>query len=97
MTVVQPDLVSELLHVAHREHVAAADAEAGIDELGHRARVKAPHDAWRAAIAQALERGLIEDPVRLPPGALQCHWKLQLSTRGLALVGQVAANPEEGA
>ena len=43
-------------------------------------------DMSRATVATAVQEvvasGLAYEPVRLPPGALQCHWHLELSPRG---------------
>ena len=35
-----------------------------------------------AAVQEIVASGLAYEPVRLPPGALQCHWHLELSPRG---------------
>jgi hypothetical protein len=40
--------------------------------------------AFHAAVAEALAAGLIREPVILPPGALQCHWRLDLTPQGVA-------------
>ena len=36
------------------------------------------------ALAACLRDGLIREPVRLPEGALQCHWRLELTPKGVA-------------
>jgi hypothetical protein len=73
-----------LLCVAYRHGVVAANADEAflrIQEI-----VDAPLDAaaFHAAVAEAVATGLILDPVVLPPGALQCHWRLSLTPAGLA-------------
>ena len=35
-------------------------------------------------VAACLRDGLIREPVRLPAGALQCHWRLELTPDGVA-------------
>ena len=35
-----------------------------------------------AAVQERVASGLAYEPVRLPPGALQRHWHLELSPRG---------------
>jgi hypothetical protein len=35
------------------------------------------------AVAACLREGLIREPVRLPEGALQCHWHLELTPNGV--------------
>ncbi len=37
---------------------------------------------FHAALAALLRAGLIREPVRLPPGALSCHWQLDLTPAG---------------
>ena len=43
------------------------------------------HDpnAFRTVLAEALADHLIHDPVQLLPGALQCHWHLELTPAGV--------------
>jgi hypothetical protein len=40
------------------------------------------HDAVALAVAQ----GLIRDPIRIPQGSLQCHWRLELTLAGATRV-----------
>ena len=50
------------------------------------ARASEPLDLPRFAetVAVALCDGLIEEPVVLPDGALSCHWRLRLTSKGVA-------------
>ena len=73
-----------LLCVAYHDVVSAPDAEAGVARLAELAEIKASALAWHEAIAAALREGLVYDPVRLSPGALQCHWRLDLTQRGMS-------------
>jgi hypothetical protein len=41
------------------------------------------YDSFRDAIDVCLRDGLIRDPVRIEEGALQCHWKLELTPKGV--------------
>jgi hypothetical protein len=41
-------------------------------------------DDFAVALASVLTAGYIHDPVQLPPGALQCHWHLGLTSRGVS-------------
>jgi hypothetical protein len=41
-------------------------------------------DAFRDAVGACLRDGLIREPIRLPEGALQCHWHLELTPAGVA-------------
>jgi len=82
-TTPRSELIPGLLAVAF-DQLVAPDAETGIAELAARAGRPAPAVAWHAAVVQAVADGLIHDPVRLPPGALQCHWRLELTPAGFA-------------
>lgn len=77
------DLKPSLLRLAFRRGITAPDADSGIEELAREADVQAPPEAWREAVAEALAAGLIHDPVRLMAGALQCHWRLELTPVGV--------------
>jgi len=41
------------------------------------------------AVADCLRRRLIREPVRLPEGALQCHWTLELTPAGVDAVREI--------
>jgi hypothetical protein len=47
-------------------------------------------DAFRDAVGACLRDGLIREPIRLPEGALQCHWHLELASKGVAAVRHMA-------
>jgi hypothetical protein len=49
-------------------------------------------DAVEREIAALVAEGLLYDPIRLPPGALKCHWRLEPTPQGAAL----AASAGEG-
>ena len=74
--------VARLLLALFRHRVQEPDAEAGLDRLTE-LMDGAPREALILAVADALAAGYIHDPVRLPPGALQCHWHLDLTARGV--------------
>ncbi len=79
-------LTAALLQFAFRQRVVAPDAETGIALLASAAGREDSAEAWRSAVAAAVADGLLYDPVRLPPGALQCHWHLELTPKGVAAV-----------
>jgi hypothetical protein len=75
-----------LLLVAFLHRLRAPDVAAG------QARFEAilgrqiePED-FDFAVHEALAAAEIYDPVRLPPGALQCHWDCELTSVGVATV-----------
>ena len=73
-----------LLAVAFRHVIDEPNIEAGYQRFRALAADPPDEDAFRAAVQEALGQGLIHEPVRLPEGALQCHWHLELTPRGVA-------------
>jgi hypothetical protein len=41
------------------------------------------YDGFRDTVAACVRDGLVREPVRLPEGALQCHWHLELTPKGV--------------
>nr|WP_294504783.1 hypothetical protein [uncultured Rhodopila sp.] len=79
-----------LLTLAHRQ-IRAPDADAGLSLLAEAAGGDASPGLWQSAVAEAVAEQLIHDPVRLPAGALQCHWHLQLTPSGTAAAQRLSA------
>ena len=75
---------ASLLRVAYGHALTAANAEEGF--LRVQDMFGAPLDpaAFHDVVAEALAAGLIREPVVLPEGALQCHWRLDLTPAGVA-------------
>ena len=78
------DPVNALLAVAFRHVINEPNIEAGYDRFRALSADSLDEDGFRAAVAEALRLGLIHEPIRLPEGALQCHWHLELTPRGVA-------------
>ena len=76
-------LVGALVLHVFRDRITADNADAGIELLAGRAGCSATGAEWRAALTDALEAGYLYAPVRLPEGALQCHWHLELTPLGV--------------
>lgn len=68
--------------VIFRQRITAPDSDSGLVQLAASSDREASVDDWRMAVADALARGYVHDPVRLPAGALQCHWHLELTPKG---------------
>ncbi len=84
-------LLASLLLLIFRRRITAPDSDTGLAELAISTDTAvddraAGVDDWRTAVADALEAGYIHDPVRLPAGALQCHWHLELTPKGVEQV-----------
>jgi ATP diphosphatase len=73
-----------LLLTAFRHRILEPDITAGMQRFQEIVGHPIDEDAFRAAVARAIASGHIHDPVRLPPGALQCHWHLELTPTGVA-------------
>ena len=76
-------LLEPLLLVIFRQRITAPDSDAGLAHLSASADRDASVDEWRTAVSEALAAGYLHDPVRLPAGALQCHWHLELTAKGV--------------
>ena len=75
---------ARLLAIAFRHTIAEPDEGAGYARVRALAGGDLAYDAFREALDGCLRDGLIRDPVRLPAGALCCHWRLELTAAGVA-------------
>jgi len=80
------DARARLLAVAFRHAISEPNVEAGFERVRALADGTLDYDAFRDALDACLREGLIREPVRLPEGALQCHWRLELTPAGVAAV-----------
>jgi hypothetical protein len=78
------DATTIVLTVAFRHTINEANIEAGYSQFVALAGFALHYDAFCDAIAACLSQGLISEPIRLPEGALQCHWRLELTPAGVA-------------
>jgi hypothetical protein len=78
------DRLLPLLALRHR--IQAPDSAEGRARLEALAGRPIDPAEFAAAMARLLAAGLIHDPVNLPAGALQCHWRLDLTPEGFASV-----------
>ncbi|MDE2582574.1 MAG: hypothetical protein KGL52_13145 [Rhodospirillales bacterium] len=85
------DPASLVLATAFRHVINETNIEAGYDRFRALAGDALDEDGFRAAIADCLRRGLIREPIRLPEGALQCHWHLELTPAGVAAARSLLA------
>ncbi len=76
------DTAALLLRIGLRHFVSAPTAEQAHAEIERLAGQ--PLTDFAAAVAALLHDGLIRDPIRLEPQALQCHWRLELTPAGVA-------------
>ncbi len=71
-----------LLRVILDRSVIADTVEDGLDVLTQRLGRDLSRTMIAAVVHDVVTSGLAYDPVRLPAGALQCHWHLELTPRG---------------
>ncbi|MBN9564100.1 MAG: hypothetical protein J0H14_25735 [Alphaproteobacteria bacterium] len=84
------DARARLLVIAFRHSINEPNIEAGFERLRGLAGGSLQYDAFRDALDACLREGLIREPVRLPEGALQCHWRLELTPAGVAAARALA-------
>jgi hypothetical protein len=77
------DAVALLLTTAFRHVINEPNIEAGYERFAALTNTGVNEDAFRNAVSACVRDGLICEPVRLPEGALQCHWRLELTTGGV--------------
>lgn len=73
-----------LLTTAFRNVINEPNIEAGFDRFSALTGGAVGFAAFSEAVAACLRDGLIREPIRLPEGALQCHWHLELTPKGVA-------------
>jgi hypothetical protein len=78
------DAVALLLATAFQHVINEANIEAGFARFAALTGGAVDEGAFREAVATCLRDRLIHEPVRLPEGALQCHWRLELTPAGVA-------------
>jgi hypothetical protein len=77
------ELSGLLLLAAFRYRIEEPGFESGLLRLATIVGHELDPTNFHAVLAEALANGYIRDPIRLPPGALQCHWHLELTPVGV--------------
>lgn len=78
------DVAALILTTAFRHSISEANIEEGFARFAELVGQDLDFDAFRDAVAAHVRDGLIREPIRLPEGALQCHWHLELTAKGVA-------------
>jgi hypothetical protein len=73
-----------LLRTAFRNVINEPSIEAGFARFAALTDHAIDPGAFSDAVAGCVRDGLVREPVRLPEGALQCHWHLELTPKGVA-------------
>jgi hypothetical protein len=84
------DAVALLLTTAFQQVINEPNIEAGYERFAELTNGAIDLSAFRDAVAACLRDQLIYEPIRLPEGALQCHWHLQLTPRGVTAARALA-------
>ncbi|HXT78387.1 MAG TPA: hypothetical protein VN702_02385 [Acetobacteraceae bacterium] len=88
------NLADTLLVVSFRHRIREPDIYAGLARFGEILGHDVDEGEFRDAVSAAIAAGQIHDPVRLPPGALQCHWHLELTPKGVVKARTLLASAE---
>jgi len=89
------DAVALLLTTADRHAIGEPNIEAGFARFRWLVAGEIDFAAFCDAVAACQRDGLIREPIRLPEGALQCHWRLELTAAGRA-AARAAGRPGPG-
>lgn len=84
-----------VLTTGYRHVINESNIEAGFDRVTMLTGADVTYDAFCDAVAACLYEGLIHEPVRLPEGALQCHWHLELTPKGASAARALIADRTE--
>jgi len=85
-----------LLTAAFQHVINEPNIEAGFERFAALTGGATSYGAFCDAVASCLRDGLIHEPIRLPEGALQCHWHLELTQAGVvAATGAMEGSPNE--
>jgi hypothetical protein len=77
------DVIALLLTTAFRHRINEPNIEAGFERFRELTGESVSYEAFCDAVASCLRDRLIREPIRLPEGALQCHWHLELTPTGV--------------
>ncbi len=80
------DLDTLLLSVALRHRIEDTDPAVALRRFEAVVGHAVDATAFAEAVARAVAAGDLYDPVRIPEGALQCRWRLEITPAGAARV-----------
>ena len=81
--------LGSLLLIAFRHKIEEPDFDSGLSRVATIIGHELDSIEFHASLCEALTSGYIRDPVELLPGALQCHWHLELTPAGVNEVLQL--------
>jgi hypothetical protein len=83
------DAESLLLTTALRHRISEPNIEMGFERFIALTGQNIDYAPFCEAVAACQREGLIFEPIRLPEGALQCHWHLELTPLGVELARSI--------
>ena len=86
------DIRDLLLLTAFRHRINEPTIDEGFAHFTALIDAQVAYDAFCDAVATTLRDGLIREPIRLPEGALQCRWHLELTPAGVATARRLLSN-----
>jgi len=89
------DATALVLTTAFRHSINEPNIEAGFARFTALAGGAVDFAGFCAAVAACERDGLVREPIRLPEGALQCHWHLELTPKGVAAARALLHQPED--
>jgi hypothetical protein len=86
------DATAMLLTTAFYHTINEPNLEAAFERFRSITGDALHYGAFCDAVTTCLREGLIREPIRLPEGALQCHWHLELTPKGVESAQKLAAS-----
>jgi hypothetical protein len=86
------DVRDLLLITAFRHRISEPNIDEGFAQFTALIGKQVAYQGFYDAVATTLRDGLIREPIRLPEGALQCHWHLELTPAGVAAARRLLSN-----
>jgi hypothetical protein len=83
------DLRSLVLATAYRHLINEPNVEAGFSHFASLTGSDATYEAFCNVVAECVRERLLADPVCLAEGALQCHWRLALTPKGVSVAREL--------
>jgi hypothetical protein len=86
------DVRDLLLITAFQHRINEPNVDAGFEKFIAVTGKSTAFETFCDAVAASLHDGLIREPIRLPEGALQCHWHLELTPVGVETARRLLTN-----
>lgn len=88
------DVVQELLTIGFRHPFTEPNVESAFERFAALSHYSCTLTEFCEAVGACSAQGLIREPVRIPDGALQCCWRLELTPKGVATARSALAGSQ---